>query len=285
MAITINNSANITYQYGTLTDTAKSNLVTTMMAESYSLIGTKTSLNTNWRPSENLTFMIRIENNGSEPLYAVSMQDDLGGTTRLLSYIPCSAKMLRNDVLIGITPTNMSPLTMVIPGTLEAGGVVVFTYVAKVIGDIDASINEITNTVTVVGHETSDMGPTVTIDPPLALTLPIANYADVRIEKLVDKEEIVSGDNLTYTFVLENSGNIEATNVVIKDTLPTGFTINSITSTTNGVVTEFEATDYSVGEGNKLVLPTSTLKTISVPAATSMGVGVTRVTIVGTVTI
>ena len=282
---TINNSANISYRYGELTDTAASNTAVTNLAETFSLIATKTSNNTTWRPSENLTFNVRVENNGEEPLYGVSIQDNLGGNLdRLLTYIPGSARMLRNGALTGVTPTGTSPLTLVIPDTLEAGEVILFTYVAKVISDIDSSVTEITNEATVVGHETSASGPTITVTPTPSLTLPKADYAEVRITKTVDKENISVGDTLTYTFELSNSGNIEATNVVIEDNLPQNFEIQSVTSVTNGIQTTFDAADYSLDADNKLILPTSITKTISVPAATTLGNGLTTVTIVGTIT-
>ncbi len=284
MAIVLNNSANISYQYGDMTDGALSNIATTSLVENVNLNALKTSNNTSWRPQENLTFNIRVSNDGLEPLYDVSIQDDLGsGTPRLLTYVTDSARMLRNDVISTITPTNTSPLTMVIPDTLAPGEVVILTYVAKVRADVDPELTEITNEVTVVGHETSVAGPTITVDPSPSLTLPKASYAEVRMTKSVDKENVMDGDTLTYTFLLENSGNAEATNIVITDDLPLNFTVNAISSTTDGVVTTFDTTDYSIGENNRLVLPTSVTKTISVPASTSAGNGRTTVTIEGTV--
>lgn len=284
MAITINNSANISYRHGGITDGALSNIATTSLAENVSLNGVKTSNNSSWRPSENITYNISVSNDGTDPLYGVSIQDDLGGgTVRPLTYIAGSARMLRNDVLSGILPTNTSPLTFVIPDTLEPGEVVFITYVAKVRADVESSLTEITNEATIVGHETSTTGTTVTVVPSPTLTLPKAEYADVRITKSVDKDSIVVGDTLTYTFLLENSGNIEATNVVITDNLPDNFTINQISSVTNGVSTIFDTTDYSLDDQNKLILPTSVTKTISVPASTELGYGTTTVTIVGTI--
>lgn len=285
MAITINNSANITYKYGTLTDSAASNVATTELAENYSLKAEKSSHNTSWRPAENLTFNVRVENDGAEPLFGVSVQDNLGGNTdRLLNYIAGSAKMLRNDILVGVTPTSTEPLTMIIPDSLEPGEVVIFSYVAKVKNDIDSSITEITNEVEVIGHEASASGTAVQVTPNPSIIIPKASYAEVRIEKSVDKRNISVGDKLTYTFRLENSGNIEATNVVVNDVLPSKFAIESVTSETNGIKTSFETTDYSLDGNNKLILPTTTTKVISVPARTVLGNGVTIVTIVGSIT-
>lgn len=285
MANNITNLAKVTYKYGTQTESALSNTVTTKLNENYSMKVDKISSNQNWKPLENLTYTIRIENDGTEPLYAVSIQDNLGDDLNSrLNYLENSAKMLRNDVLTDIVPTNVSPLTIAIPETLEPGEVIVITYVAKVIGNIDANITEITNELTVVGHQTSTSGTIVTVDPSPSVTIPKANYAEVRIEKLVDKEQISIGEKLTYTFRLENSGNIAATNVVITDNLPEKFVIESVTADTNGVQTTFEPTDYSLDVDNKLILPTSVTKTITVPESTVAKVGLTTVTINGTIT-
>lgn len=284
MAITINNFANITYKYGNITDGALSNIATTQLVETVSLNAVKTSNNSSWRPSENITYMIRVSNDGTDPLFGVSIQDDLGGeTTSPLTYVTGTTRMLRNSVLTEVTPTNTSPLTIIIPNTLEPGEVIVFTYIAKVRADIDTTKTEITNIATVVGHETSIACPTVTVTPSPTLSLTKSNYADVRITKNVNKDNVSVGDELTYTFLLENFGNIDATNIIIRDNLPTNFTVNEISSVTNGVTISFEATDYSIDTQNKLIIPTSTTKTISVPASTNLGSGKTTVTITGTI--
>ena len=100
----------------------------------------------------------------------------------------------------------------------------------------------------------------------------------------MDKDTASVGDKLTYVFRLENSGNTESTGVTLRDDLPQKFAVDSIRSETNGVVTVYEATDYSLSTDNKLVLPTSLTKPISVPAATASGYGVTTITIEGTIT-
>lgn len=283
MAIVMTNSANITYNYTGETNAAVSNITTTSIAEEHSLIAQKLSQNSGWRPSENLTYTVRVENNGTEPVFAISIQDDLGGAEPKLSFITGSAKMIKDNVITAVVPTNVSPLTIVLPDPLEAGDAVVFSYIAKVKSDIDPAVEEITNTVTVAGHETSAAGPVISVTPPPSLTLPKADYAEVRIEKSVDKDSASIGDKLTYVFRLENSGNVEATRVTLRDNLPENFSIDSVQSETGGVVTVYEATDYSVDTDNRLILPTSTTKLISVPAATASGDGVTVITIVGTI--
>lgn len=285
MAITLNNTANIEYNYGNETDYANSNLVTTVLAEDASLSAEKISLNTSWRPSENITYLIRIVNTGLEPLYVVTIQDNLGGeTSQLLSYVENSAQLYFDDTLMAINPTSITPLTFVLPNELPAGESALISYIAKTEGDIDPEIIEITNNATITGRRTSASGSLVTVTPSPSVTLPIANYADVRVEKLVDKQEIRTGEELTYTLNIRNSGNTDATNIIVSDVLPENFNITSITSETNGVITTFTADEYTIGENNTLTLPTSQTKSITVPANDGTQDGLTIITIVGTIT-
>lgn len=284
MAIVMNNSANITYNYTGATDTSVSNTTITSIAEQHSLAAVKLSQNSSWRPSENLTYTVRVENTGTEPIFNISIQDDLGGADPQLTFVTGSAKMIIDGVVTPVVPTAVSPLTIVMPGTLAAGDAALFSYIAKVVSDIDPAVNEIKNTVTVAGHETSAAGPVITVTPSPSLTLPKAAYAEVRIEKTVDKASASVGEALTYVFRMENSGNTEATNVTLRDNLPANFQVDSIQSQTGGVVTDYTAADYSLDTDNRLILPTSTTKLISVPAATAFGSGVTTITIAGTIT-
>ncbi len=283
MATILQNSANITYEFAGQRDTATSNIATTNLLEEYNLKATKQSQNSSWRPAENLTFLLRINNDGIKPIFAISIQDNLGGTDPLMVFVEGSAKLVQNGTVTPITPTSTSPLTIALPNTLEAGNSVLLTYIAKVKSDIASSVTEITNEVTVAGHEESSTGTAITVTPNPSITLPKASYASLKIDKSVDKESAAVGDTLNYIIRLENSGNTEAQNVVIKDLLPENFSTDSIKSEVDGTVTEFTATDYSIDTDNKLILPTSTTKTISVPAATAAGGGVTIVTITGTI--
>ena len=112
----------------------------------------------------------------------------------------------------------------------------------------------------------------------------ILKKLSIWIEKTVDKDSAAVGDTLNYIIKLENSGNTQAQNVVVRDVLPEKFNTVAIQSEVDGTVTIFDATDYSIDTDNKLILPTSTTKTITVPPATAAGNGVATVTITGTIT-
>ena len=127
-------------------------------------------------------------------------------------------------------------------------------------------------------------GDVIAADPSPSTTLPKAGYADIRITKTADKNVASASDTLTYVCKLENRGNVEAGKIVLRDDLPEKFLLNTITAETDGTITAFASTDYSLDAENKLILPTATTKTISVPAAGSLGAGVTNITITGTIT-
>lgn len=285
MATLIENSANITYSYAGQTGTAVSNIAATSLAEEYSFSAKKFSQNSNWRPSENITYYVTVTNAGSQPIFAISLQDDLGDNINpLLTYLSGSVRMIKGDVITTVTPTHEAPLTIVMSDPLAAGESVTFSYIAKVQADLDTSVTEITNEVTVAGHKVSAAGDVISVDPSPSLTLTKADFADVRITKTANKNVASVGDTLTYVFKLENYGNVAATGIQLRDDLPEKFQLNTITAETGGTTTTFVAADYSLDASNKLLLPTSTTKTISVPAASNSGAGITIITITGTIT-
>ena len=283
MATILNNFATLTYNSGEDTGAATSNVVSTNLLDSYGLTVDKISLNEDWRPGENITYLVTVTNTGTQPLFAVQVTDDLGGADTPLVYLAGSAAVVTDSGVTEVTPAFVTPLVIPVADVLPAGDSVTAVYVAQVQGDIPDSVNDITNTVSAIGREGSAEGTVVESDQD-SVTLPRADFAQVDIVKSVDKAVVSSGETLTYTFTIENSGNIPATNVVITDTFPAEFQITSITSVTDGVTTVYDEGDYTVGADNTLTLPTGTGVTITVPARTALGNGVTVVTVTGTVT-
>lgn len=280
MATSLSNQANISYSYSSGgTGTAVSNTTTTTLLDEYSITATKTSFTDTYREGINLAYLIRIENNGTGTLYTVTASDDLGAGN--LSYVPNSAVLIIGDEYYLISPTSSAPsLEFTLPIPLAPGEVAFIGYLANVISVPTGESTDITNTTDVTARSGSATGEIISVTPSPTATVTEESYADVFVLKEADKTTVNAGDTLTYTFTLTNTGNETAQGVVLSDTLPQGFTVTSVQSVTNGVVTTYSATDYSIDPAtNTLVLPyAGSLLTITVPAQS-----VTTIIVGGTV--
>ena len=283
MATQINNTASVEYSYGRSGyDSATSNIATTSLIEDYAISATKQSLNESFRPGENITYVVTVNNDGTEPLYAVSISDDLGGTGTPLIFVEGSGLAVYDGTTYPLVPTTLSPLSFTLPVILPAGESATFLFVARVNSSLPSTVTEITNTVTVTGREGSTTGTVITVSPNPTATISLEDYALLSITKEVSATEIVPDQAFDYVITIENNGSLDATNVVVTDTLPAGFTINSIVGVTGGVSTTFTPADYTVDPTtNTLTLPTGGGVSIVVPASSGGVAGTTVITING----
>ncbi len=283
MATQINNTISASYAYGrTGLDSSVSNVATTNLIEEFAISAVKQSLNSSFRPGENVTYLVTVRNDGTSPLYTITVSDDLGGATNPLTFLDGSSRVSVGGNSTSIIPTSTRPLVFSLTQPLNAGETATITYVARVNSALASDVNEITNTATVSAREGSATGATISVTPSPSATLNLEDYAVLNITKDVSSNEVLPGENFTYTVSLENTGSLDATNVVLTDILPAGFTISSISSLSNGVQTVYETSDYTVDPTtNTLTLPTGTDKSIVVPASLNGNAGLTIVTING----
>lgn len=262
MAQIITNQASLNYQYNGQTASVLSNIATATLAEALSV--EKVSVENVYRFGDELTYSVSVLNGSGSALTGVTVTDDLGtytpgtfGITPLTFVAP--AILFVDGVYAGnITPAvEANRIVFTIP-TLAAGSRAQILYKAAVNGNAPLALgSEITNTATVLANgitaPVSDSN-TVTVD----------NYADVTITKTMTPSSVVDGEALTYTFVINNYGNTEATSIVLTDAFDPA--PENITVQINGVTVP--ATDYTY-VGGVLTLPAAGSATeLSLPAAT-----------------
>lgn len=255
---TILNQANLTYTYGTTTATVASNLAETEWNSALS--AEKRALEDSYRAGSTLTFMISLQNGSAVPIENLTITDDLGAFTPAGAAAPVVPLTFTGHATLYTDGTFSEELT---PETVPEG--VKFT-IPEIPANTDALLvyqaavnafaplaegSEITNTVSI-----GDTEPLIA-----SATVPVAQYADVTIEKEMTPNPITDGGTLSMTFTIENRGNVEATDLSLTDDLP--LSLSDLAVTVNGA----PSTDFTL-DASKFTLPSGTQGTLSVPAAT-----------------
>lgn len=254
------NQATLTYNDTTI----NSNIVTGEILEV--VTATKTALSDTYRPGETVSYAVNITNSGTAPYTDLTVTDDLGaytfGDTTLvpLTYVDGSARLFINGVLQPAPTVTAGPPLTVSGLTIPANSNATLIYSATVneFAPFDAD-STITNTVTVTGGGLSS-------DITAQSTISTAQGPQLSISKSLCPATVVDNGQITYTFVVQNTGNepADATdNLVITDTFTP---ILDITSVTFNGATWTEGTNYTYDDttGAFATLPGQ----ITVPAAT-----------------
>lgn len=253
------NQATLSYNNTTTT----SNIVTGEIVEV--LNAAKNALDQEYRFDDTVTYVISITNSGNLPFNNLTITDNLGsyavGTiTRVpLTYVEGTVAyyingILQNDPMV----TSESPLT--ITGiSVPANGNVLVLYVARVNEFAPlAAGSTITNTATIDG---SSLTNPITVSE----TITVASAAQLSITKSISPETITENGQLTYTFVIQNTGNTAAVatdNVTVTDLFNP--ILENITVTLNGT-TLTEGVQYTYNEATGLFQTVAGV--ITVPAA------------------
>lgn len=266
---TITNQASVSFSYegSPLTRTNNSNVVTHSVRDEYSVLVDKTSSSSSFRAGQTITYFIQVTNNGCGCLGTFEISDNLGNEG-YTTYIEGSARLFINGELLEITPTGTSPLQFRITERLEQDENLYVLYNVVVNENISEEVTELTNDVTVraypCGCDCSRNSNCITGSD--TLTIPRSEFAEVTITKYASNDSVCCGEELDYYITLTNTGTIDATEVVVTDSLPTSFTATEIHMDSNGEHYQFNASEYTIDGANFLTLPNATGRAILVPA-------------------
>jgi uncharacterized repeat protein (TIGR01451 family) len=284
MAI-FSNQATLTYN-GTTTN---SNIAYGEILDVVSV--TKTAVEGSYAPNELVTYVVTLRNTGSTALTGLTVTDDLGGydfngtTIYPLTYEAGSVALFVNGIPQAAPAVNPGPPLVATGINVPAGGDAVLVYQARVNANADpAAGGEIVNTATVTGNG---------INTPISATetVTVATAPALNISKSIAPSQVVDNDRVTYTFVIQNTGN-EA--VVAKDNA-------AITDTFDPILTDlavvFEGAtwtqgvqyNYNVATGEfttvpgQIVVPAATYVQDPVTGAYTVTPGTVTLTVTGTI--
>lgn len=256
------NQATLSYNGGVI----NSNVVTGELLEVLS--ATKTALGGTYSAGDQVTYVISVTNTGTGAFTALTLTDNLGAytfgdpaqTLYPLTYTDGSL-LFYVDGVLQPTPTVTAGPPLTVTGiNVPAGGNALIVYEA--VANQFAPISEggsITNVATVDGGGLSS---------PITATETVTADADtlLSISKAICPATVADNGQLTYTFVIENSGTepADATdNAVVTDTFDP--ILDPISVTYNGTLwTEGVNYTYDASTGQFATLPGQ----ITVPAAT-----------------
>ncbi len=231
------------------------------------LSGTKTAIGSGYGENDEITYVINIINSGNTAYTGLSVTDDLGaydlaGTDLTpLDYIDGSLRYFVNGTLATTQPTVTAGPPLSITGiNLSANSNGYLVYLARLneFAPIAAG-SSITNTATINGIGISP----VEVDA----TVPVDSFIDLTINKSVSPTTVSENGTVTYTFVIQNTGNRATTaadNVIVTDVFAPR--LDPLLSVTVDGTPLVDGTGYNYDTGTGVF--STVADALTVPAAT-----------------
>ncbi len=262
---TFTNQATLTYGGGSVT----SNTVTGQIVQA--LTAEKTAVSASYRVGDTVSYVIQLRNSGASALTGLTVTDNLGAysftptsgaavTLTPLTYRAGTVRYFQNGVLQAAPTVTQTAASVQFAGIgVPAGGVTTIAYEATVGPYADSALEgTIENTVTVTG---------TTLAEPVTATATLGANSDalLRIVKSLSPEQITGSGTLTYTFTIENDGNVAAdasAGIVLTDTFDP--VLQNISVFYNGAA--WDASNYTYAPATGVF--STNAGAITVPAAT-----------------
>ena len=195
-----------------------SNVVVGEIAEVVS--ANKTAVVNTYSAGDTVTYLISIVNAGNTAITNLGVTDTLGAyaqgteTRTPLSYVDGSVSLFINGVL-QTPPTVIANPALTVSGiTLPANSNLLLVYAAEVNSFAPLDVTDsIVNTATVTGNG---------IPTPISVTETVTSVQapELRITKSIEPVPVSENGTLTYRFLIENFGNVDAVatdNVALSD--------------------------------------------------------------------
>ena len=239
----LNNSGVVSWSLGTLANGQVSNVTVTVTAPASGTLtntasvssptGDPNSTNNVTPPVITTVTAVADIGIGKSASAVVSASSNLVYTISVTNFGPSSASSV---VVTDTLPANVT-FVSASGGGVNNGGVVSWTLgtlangrVSNVTVTVTAPASGSLTNVATVSSPTGDPNSTNNVTPPVITTVTNSALpqADIAVFKTGPTSGI-AGSNLTYTVTVNNSGPSTATNVVVSDLLPAGFTFVSAT--------------------------------------------------------
>ena len=255
------------------------------------LAATKTSVEGTYTPGALVTYVVTLRNTGNATLTNLTVTDDLGsydfgGTTVYpLTYEAGSAALFVDGVPQAAPAVTAGPPLVFSGISIPGGSDAVLVYQARANAFADPTDGgTIVNTVTVTGDGVAT--------PATATATVTATVAPVlTISKSITPAQVVDNDRVTYTFVIQNTGNqpvVATDNAAITDTFDPILTDLVVTfngtAWTQGVQYSYnEATGLFSTNPGQLTVPAATYTQDPVTGAFTLTPGIATLVVTGTI--
>ena len=255
------------------------------------LTATKTAVEGDYTPGTLVTYVVTLRNTGAVALTGLTVTDDLGGydfngtTVYPLTYEPNSAALFINGVPQAAPAVTAGPPLVFTGITIPANGDAVLVYQARANEFANPNAGgTINNTVTVTGDGLST--PVTATE-----TVTVATAPELTITKSITPAQVVDNDRVTYTFVIQNSGNqavVATDNAAITDTFDPILTALTVTFDgavwTQGVQYNYsEATGLFATVPGQILVPAATYTQDPVTGAYTVTPGIATLIVTGTI--
>ena len=255
------------------------------------LVATKTAVEGSYAPGQIVTYVVTLRNTGNASLTGLVVTDDLGGydfngaTVYPLTYEDGSVALFTNGAAQAAPTVTAGPPLVFSNITVPAGGDTVIVYQAQANAFANPAVGgSIDNTVTVNGDGLSA--------PITATETVVANAAPLlTISKSITPSQVVDNDRVTYTFVIQNSGNqavVATDDAAITDTFDPILTALTVTfdgaAWTQGVQYNYnETTGLFTTVPGQILVPAATYAQDPVTGAYTATPGIATLVVTGTI--